>query len=621
MGSDLNTTPSESVAPRDDAPCGATPAGQGQAARVILGSEAIAGLSVAAAVFVVPLVWTNRTPFALDVKWPILGACALVAGLALLVHRAAGGRLFAAQIPVVRMLGLYLCVAALSTAVSAYPRAGLRQTWWHIAAAVLFLAATVAFRRRAWANVFVAILVTSAFLVALTGCLQAMGMDPVSPTWSKGAKSYTLGRGQRVLGTIGLETALGGYMAACAILSLGVALFGRNIIARWAAGLASAPMFICMIFSGTRTAWFAFAVGFVALLVDIDYRRAIRALRSPVVQGVIVLVAFAVIGLSLHVGRMVKERVESVGRHAATRGVIWRSAAAMAYARPVLGHGPGTFSRQFARYRPADYRQYRVGPITLHAHNEYLDVLAETGVVGGVALALFIGLMVKGSVRVLAAHGAARRPLVAAALAACAAILVHAAFNVDTRYPTCLMIWWVVMGLAVARWGGAKRPQPGRPWPAWLGVGALLLAVVVAGAVWAGQVQRPYLARTWLREAQNARSAGNWNLAVKHAERAVEADPISAPARHMLGESLFRAGRTFEAILAFEQLESHSPDYSDAPVYEAAAYAVVGDMKSARSALRRARRHTVAYGRFARSLTDAELRQLSQRFQQTGAAE
>jgi O-antigen ligase len=614
MSTDPDTVPTE-PAPTSDA----VRTRQDRAAGLRLAAEVVAGLSVAAAAFVVPLVWTDQTPYALDIKWPVLGACALVAGLSLLVHRAAGGRLFAGQVPVARMLGLYLCVGAASTALSAYPLAGLRQMWWHIAAAVLFLAATVAFRRKAWANAFVTILLASAFLVALTGCLQAMGVDPVSSNWSKGEKSYTLGPGQRVLGTIGLETALGGYMATCAVLALGVALFGRDNIARGAAGLASVPMLICLVFSGTRTAWFAFAVGLVALLVDVDYRRVKRALRSPVAQGVVVLAALAAICLSLGVWPMVKERVKSVGGHVATRGVIWRSAGAMAYARPALGHGPGTFSRQFAQYRPADYWRHRVGAITLHAHNEYLDVLAETGIVGGVAFVLLIGLVVKGSVRVLARFGVSRRPLVAAALAAAAVILVHAAFNVDTRYPTCLMIWWVVMGLAVAQWAGPKRTQPGRPWPMWIGAGAVLLAVVVAGAIWCRQVWRPYLARTHLRKSNEAQKVGNWDQAARHASLAVETDPISVPSRHALGKTLFRAGRMFEAIATFDQLRSHSPGYSNAPLYEAAAHAVIGDMQSARIALRRARRHAVAYGRFAEPLTDAEFRELARRFQQTGA--
>ncbi len=581
-------------------------------------AEAAVGVAAGLAGFAVPLVWSHRTPYALDLKWPVLGFCALAAGLMLATWRVAGGRMTTQTKPVVRALGLYLGVAALAAALSAYPEAGLRRTWWHAAAALLFLATATAARRRTWAGALGAVLLASACLVGLVGCLQAAGLDPMVVTWSKSGRSFTLGPGQRVLGTLGLETALGGYMATCAVLALGVALFGRTARARWSAGLAALPMVLCMVFSGTRSAWFAFTVGGVMLLTQVEGRRVRAALRSPTVLTVL---ATLVLTLGVWGWPMVRDRMGEVAGHVSTRTTIWRAALAMTAERPVLGHGPGSFEREFARHRPRDYARHRVGSITLHAHNEYLDVLAETGVAGGVAFALVIGLVLKGSLARLARHGASARPLLAAATAAVVTMLVHAAFNVDTRYPTCLMVWWMLMGLAVGRWTEAEETPSAGPWPGWCAVAGLAAAVVAAGAIWSSQIQRPYAARVKLREAHNAQRRGDWDAATEHARRAVMTDPVAVPARYTLTRSAFRSGRLDLALAAVRALHRAAPDYADGPLYEAAALALSGDMQAARAALSRARFHAVAYGRFAAPLTDDALRELADRFRQTGLAE
>jgi len=579
---------------------------------VVKGSEAAAALSLGFAVIFVPLCFSTNTPYALDVKWPISGACALAAGLLLLVRWAAGGRIPAATVGVVRVAGLFIAAAAVSAAFSRYTETGLRETWWLAAHVIFFVAAAVVFRRREWANWFVGAILVVAAIVAAYGCLQAADCSWVALVWSKYGRDIVLGSGARVFGTIGLETALGGYMATCAILAIGALLHFTKWWLRVLLAAAALLMIVCMILSGTRTAWFAFAVGLIVSVAAVVTRREkglFRGVGAPVTLGVFIAGIMAVVWFSFP---SVGQRVRALGAHLPGRVVIWRSALGMFQASPVVGTGPGTFTVYFAEHRPLDYRSHGVTNVALHAHSEYLDVLGETGMLGMVPFALLIGFVVVGSVRALRRPGGGGRPLLLAAFAACVTMLVHAVASVDTRYPTCWLMLWVMMGLAVARWqdageGGRTPPPSTWPWRAFVVIAGVAVAVVI----WDTQVWRPYQARKHLDRAEGRQKTGKWVESIESAQRALELDPISVPSYYVLANSLFYAREYDAALDAFHRLQVHSPNYADIHARIGALNALLGRMAEARRALRLARRYGVAGSALAEAdaLSDEQLRE------------
>jgi len=583
---------------------------------VVKGSEAAAALSLGFAVIFVPLWFSTNTPYALDVKWPISGACALAAGVLLLLRWAAGGRIPAAIAGVVRVAGLFIAAAAVSVAFSRYTKTGLRETF--AAHVIFFVAAAVVFRRREWANWFVVAVLAAATYVAVYGCCQRLGIGCAEQTWFKGTHEVKFGPGVRVLGTIGLETALGGYMATCAILAIGALLHFTKWWLRVLLAAAALLMIVCMIFSGTRTAWLAFAIGLIVIVAAVVARRKkglFRGLGGLAALGVSIAGIVAVVWFSFP---SVALRMRAVRKHLPGRVVIWRSALGMFQASPVVGTGPGTFTVHFAEYRPLDYTSHAVTNVALHAHCEYLDVLAETGMLGMVPFALLIGFVVVGSVRALKRPGGARRPLLFAAFAASVTMLVHAVASVDTRYPTCWLMLWVMMGLAVARWedaGEAGRTPPPSTWP-WRAF-VVIAGVVVAGVIWDAQVWRPYQARKHLDQAESRQKRGKWAESIESAQRALELDPISVPSYYVLANSLFYTGEYDAALDAFRRLQVHSPNYADIHARIGVLNALLGRMGEARRALRLARRYGVAGSALAEAdaLSDEQLRERAVAFE------
>jgi len=576
---------------------------------------AAAACCVGAAAVLVPLVFSRQTPYALDLKYVFSGALALLAGLALLLRQLLGGRVPARTAAMLRVLGLFLCAVMLSLVQAQYFHAGLRETWYYLAHAVLFAAAAITFRRGDRAQRLVTAALVIATVVAVYGCLQHYGIDPlVKGGWFKGGKKMDTGRSARILGTIGLETALGGYMAACAVLALGAAFAFRGRSARLAAAAAVLPMGACMFWSGTRTAWLAFAAGGLTLFWFADPWAAWRTRWD---KAVLATAALVMLTLAVWFGPTAYRRVRLIPNHLPTRTTIWRSGLGMFFASPVVGQGPGAFRICFPTFRPADYAWRRVGSITLRAHNEYLEVLSETGLLGMVPFAIFIGLLVLGSGQALGSSG--WRPLLPAAFGSAVALLVHAVASVDTRYPTCQMMLWVMMGLTVALWEpsgrGAvpARRRPSRAWPL-----VMLLAGGLALVIWTTQVLRPFQARQCLHLANAHQKAQRWDRSIAAARQAVRLDPISVPSHYTLANSLFYAGRYQAALEAFRTLRRYQPDYCDIHLRIAMIEARLGRMERARQALARARRFGVAWGQYyqAHRLTDEKLRALAADYEQ-----
>ena len=96
---------------------------------------------------------------------------------------------------------------------------------------------------------------------------------------------------------------------------------------------------------------------------------------------------------------------------------------------PILGTGLDTFQIAYTRYDTWN-GQLRVN----HAHNEYLHVLSEAGILGFICIVAFIFLLFRQGLRIInSTLHPFRRGIAAGALAGCFGILVHSFFDFPLR--------------------------------------------------------------------------------------------------------------------------------------------------------------------------------------------
>ena len=181
--------------------------------------------------------------------------------------------------------------------------------------------------------------------------------------------------------------------------------------------------------------------------------------RHLFVGGMVLLAAFATVawlGVNEVLARFSTLQTLEVtqSKRAAMRLGTWR----IFVDHPVVGTGLGTLQQV---YPP--YETLFDGKIVNHAHNDFLETLAETGIVGGVCCAWFLGVVFVGALRFWQREGNSfANALRLCGWAACCGLLVHSLVDFNLHIPANLLLFLLMALLATAeivpeRPGGLHR--------------------------------------------------------------------------------------------------------------------------------------------------------------------
>jgi putative inorganic carbon (HCO3(-)) transporter len=242
----------------------------------------------------------------------------------------------------------------------------------------------------------------------------------------------------RVTAGFGSPNQLAGFLVASLPLALAGLAIHRRAWALYAPAAALAAFGVYVSFS--RGALIGMA------LVPFVFLRGRQLLAA------VPLLAALVLALT---PSLLEERFETLtsgGGEIATRVDIWDTSVAIWQAEPVTGAGLGSFPEAYAQARVPGkqflpHTQFEPPP---HAHNVFLQILAEVGIVG---LAAFLALLA-GALPLAARlrrHGEAWiRWTGAGVLASLVAFLAHNIFDVTLFQPETSVIFWVTLGLLSA---------------------------------------------------------------------------------------------------------------------------------------------------------------------------
>ncbi|HEV8639054.1 MAG TPA: O-antigen ligase family protein [Chloroflexota bacterium] len=341
-------------------------------------------------------------------------------------------------------VGAFLLIGVSSTgwAVS-LPAAAKELLRWAELGVALVLAAALIERARQ-ARTLVAVLLVGGVVEALVGAVQfALRIGP---------PSFEVGRFFRAHGTFGQPNPFGGYLEMVMPLALALAYTGATArLARaepsapaarrlWlpvlaAAALAATAAALAMSFS--RGAWLGALVGLAAMMVAAGRRTTAAVLLALLVATLVALLgAFEVlpVGASERLAGVTRFYgvfdVREVRPDAENWGIVermahWQAAYEMWLARPWLGMGIGQYAEAYPEFMLPGWND----PLG-HAHNYYLNVLAEVGVPGLVGyLAIVLSWFVLAVRRVRGASTALGRGVALGVLGVLAATSTHNLFD------------------------------------------------------------------------------------------------------------------------------------------------------------------------------------------------
>ena len=223
-------------------------------------------------------------------------------------------------------------------------------------------------------------------------------------------------------------------------------------------GLFAVMPIAALFLSASRGGIVSFFVQF-ALLVYLLLRR--RGLAKRLLAVSAVLLAALMIVTWLGVGRIL-QRFSSMqtlevteGKRAAMRRGAWH----IFLDHPLAGTGLGTF--QIA-YPP--YETLYDAKVVNHAHNDYLQTLAETGALGGLCCAWFLGVLLLKSFSLFRQSDFSfPGALQLSGIVACAGFLVHALVDFNFHIPSNLWLFFLMAHLATTQIQQSPSIPPNRP--------------------------------------------------------------------------------------------------------------------------------------------------------------
>ena len=344
--------------------------------------------------------------------------------------------------------------------------------------------------------------------------------------------------------TIGNRNFLGAYLAAS--IPIAAALRDRR------AAILGVLLTAALCFTRSRGAWLA--LGIVVVLWATLVWPQIGSVRKRMV------VLAVITGFAVLLGLLGRGYVQNQWR-TDVRPVIWRGTLQMVAAHPIVGHGLSTYWVQYPRFRLSEYfARPKAGNFTNHAHNELLEVAAEQGVVGLVALLWLWTAALKTGVcaaNTAASHRHLRWGLVGATLV----FMLHGMVDVDLRSLPNQTLLWLLLGLLASGGGTATTHVSLGSQP----VRSMLAGVCVLVAAWVSYfaVIQPVHADYWERKARLAVAHGDLNAAARAAQQSLEIQPLRVETRYFLAGVLAEDPATYQLAIAEGLIvEKLAPDYS-----------------------------------------------------------
>ena len=288
------------------------------------------------------------------------------------------------------------------------------------------------------------------FLLAMFGLTQSFTSDGTRVYWFRQLAQST------AFGPFINRHHFAGYMELAIALPLGLLFSGAiESYKRPLYAFAAMMMGVALIMTNSRGGIISLAaeILFLVVIAGPGLRRGERRPRAQRIRAALIRAGLAfglivvLIGGTLAVGGsdVFTRLLGSPNAEDPTTGRshFWSVTLDVIKTYPMLGSGLGAFSVIYTRYdsRNGFYRREQ-------AHNDYLQILADGGVVGGVlGLALILVLFRNGFAR-RETDDKFRRGVATGALAGCFAVLIHSFFDFTLHTTSNALLFLILAALA-----------------------------------------------------------------------------------------------------------------------------------------------------------------------------
>jgi putative inorganic carbon (HCO3(-)) transporter len=437
---------------------------------------------------------------------------------------------------------------------------------------------------------FAAVLTGAGFLVSTYGLFQFSGWDWVDFADPEGARAFAVS-------TFGNQNYVAEFLIAAIPAAVSLCFYLPSIRWKKICGAAAAVMFLHLLIGRCRGGWLALLIGSaLGLLFALRHPTARESLRRGrrlfLTIGAAAAVCLAVF-LCTSTGQAAAKRAASVFDPASstnrTRILIWSSTVEMIQARPFLGVGLGNYEQVYPAYRSDEDRlRHGWGQAVAEAHNDWLQIAAESGLPAFLAFLALVVWACGGMLRSVAAQGK-NFMLSAGHFAGLTAILLQAGLGFPLHHPVGAVVFWALLGVGVGIAEGTKDQPVGVAAKArstfagglriacvCLAATFFFVAIALSALLLAASVER--------RFGDAARMRGQWEAALSRYARAMDFAPWDWKLRMDYGRALHENQRFEPAIAQYDEVLKRNPRHEWVRRHKADALRDAGETANALSA-------------------------------------
>lgn len=334
------------------------------------------------------------------------------------------------------LLILALAVLSIASAVfSVYKHASVSEISRSACYILLFYAVSQSYSRNARRNMTIFLIIFGTGL-SLYGLLQYFGF--IGHSWWKPPMFLSA--------TYVNHNHFAGLLELIIPVSLGALLRYKNMNSTIKLAVIEAVivMTAAFIFAQSRGAWISLGASLIVMNIVLVREKVLGAKSYLVLASAfIIIISLAVLNEGL-----VRRRVESFNDLASgetsllMRSRIWSGTLEMIKDNWLIGAGIGTYDWAYAKYRPEGFDQRAV-----FAHNDYLQLAAESGVMSAL---IFIALL---CVIISSAFRMARHPVILGCGIGCLSLSLHGLTDFNFHIPANMILFIVYCGFII----GHKR--------------------------------------------------------------------------------------------------------------------------------------------------------------------
>ena len=327
--------------------------------------------------------------------------------------------------------------------------------------------------------------------------------------------------------SIGNPNSFGAFLIAIFPLSLARVILLKNRLAKIVLGLYTLALLVLLFLTFSRGAWLGGAVAIIVIgYLYLHQRRLLNTTQLRqwwlkltsnskllIVTFLIVMIMIGLLGSVL-----VIDSLDTGGRDVSLRTNIYVIAIDLIAEQPLTGHGLFTFGQGYERLESLPPRQPHS-----HAHNIILNVGAEMGILGLIAIVGTVWVTL-GMIRKNWMEATIRqRPAIIGAISAVFALGVHHLLDTPTMMPVIALVGLLTLSMATTSTTiesssiQKNRFQLIRP------IALLAMSVILlASGFWSAKVYQTYWDAIFLANEDNGR---DYLGAAEAIQVAIEADP------------------------------------------------------------------------------------------------